>query len=87
MHQFTIPALSCGRCVAAITRAVEAADADAELEFDLGARAVTIRSSLSEAALVALLDQAGYAPAPAAPRASCCSTQAASSARSGCCCG
>ena len=78
MKTYTVPALSCGRCVAAITRAVEAIDPTAELEFDLARREVRIDSALPAASLEAALAEAGYAPAPApvaaTPRAGggCC---------------
>ncbi|MEF9995289.1 MAG: heavy-metal-associated domain-containing protein [Burkholderiaceae bacterium] len=93
MFDFTIPAMSCGRCVAAITQAVRAIDPEAKLDFDLASRAVRIDSSLPATALEAALDKAGYAPQSqtpaAAPASGCCSASADRSAapRRGCCCG
>lgn len=92
MSQFMIPAMSCGRCVAAITQAIQSLDPEAELDFDLASRSVRIDSSLPAAALETALGDAGYTPqgqAPAAPTAGCCSAPAdrAAAPRRGCCCG
>ncbi|MEF9942771.1 MAG: heavy-metal-associated domain-containing protein, partial [Burkholderiaceae bacterium] len=46
MFDFTIPAMSCGRCVAAITQTVQTLDPEAKLDFDLASRTVRIDSSL-----------------------------------------
>jgi copper chaperone len=64
-YQFHLPAMSCDHCVAAITEAVQAADAAASLQFDREARRVQIGSgALSREALVQTLTEAGYPPAP-----------------------
>ncbi len=64
-YQFHLPAMSCGHCVAAITEAVQAADAAATLQFEREARRVQIVSSaLSREALSQALTEAGYPPAP-----------------------
>lgn len=66
MHHFTLPDMSCGHCVAAITEALKAADAQARVEIDREARTAAVDSALSRDALAAALTEAGYPPAPAA---------------------
>ncbi|WIT12670.1 heavy-metal-associated domain-containing protein [Paucibacter sediminis] len=63
MSEFTLPDMSCGHCVASITKAVQALDAQAKLQFDLPSHKVQVESQLSQAALVAALTEAGYPPA------------------------
>ncbi|MCZ8073823.1 MAG: heavy-metal-associated domain-containing protein [Paucibacter sp.] len=64
MPEFTLPDLSCGHCVAAITQAVSAADPLAQLQFDLPQHRLKIEGGqLDEAALAAALREAGYPPA------------------------
>lgn len=96
MITFTIPSLSCGRCVAAITQAIEAIDPTAELDVELSSRSVRIDSDLPVATFAAALESAGYGPTPApastpAPATTgCCSAPADQSTtprRGGCCCG
>lgn len=65
MYQFQIPNMSCGHCVRAVTEAVKAADPQAEVQVDLPAHQVQVRSSAPREAVVAQLSQAGYTPAPA----------------------
>ena len=66
MHQFTLPDMSCGHCVAAITAALQAADAQARVDIDLNAKTAQVDSALPREALAAALAEAGYPPAPAA---------------------
>lgn len=63
MHQFTLPDMSCGHCVAAITQALKAADAQAQVNVDLDTRTARVDSSLPREALAAALAEAGYPPA------------------------
>ncbi len=65
MHHFTLPDMSCGHCVAAITEAVKTADAQAQLQLNRDARTADIDSTLPRESLVAVLTDAGYPPAPA----------------------
>ena len=64
MHSFLLPDMSCGHCVAAITEALKAADAQAGITIDREARTTQIDSALPRALLVAVLTEAGYPPAP-----------------------
>lgn len=64
MHRFTLPDMSCGHCVAAITEALKAADAQARVEIDREARSAEVDSALPREALVTALTAAGYTPEP-----------------------
>ncbi|MBI3347492.1 MAG: heavy-metal-associated domain-containing protein [Burkholderiales bacterium] len=65
MHQFTLPDMSCGHCVAAITEALQAADAQARIDIDRDAKTARVDSALPRETLAAALAEAGYPPAPA----------------------
>lgn len=65
MHSFTLPDMSCGHCVAAITEALKAADAQAHIEIDRESRTAKIDSALPRESLSTALIEAGYTPAPA----------------------
>ncbi|HEY9107870.1 MAG TPA: heavy-metal-associated domain-containing protein [Roseateles sp.] len=62
MHQFILPDMSCGHCVAAITEALKAADAQAHVEIDRETRTAKVDSALPREALAAVLTEAGYPP-------------------------
>ena len=61
--QFRIPAMNCGHCVAAITKAVQSVDATARVDADLAAHTVTVASALPASAFLMALADAGYPPA------------------------
>jgi copper chaperone len=63
MYEFQIPAMSCGHCVRAITEAVQATDAQATVQVDLGQHRVQIETTTPRETVVARLAEAGYAPA------------------------
>ncbi len=63
MHDFLLPDMSCGHCVATITKMAEALDPQAQLDIDLPAHRVAVDSSLPREAWVKALDEAGYTPA------------------------
>ena len=62
MHSFTLPDMSCGHCVAAITEALKAADAQAGVQIDRQARTAEVDSALPRETLVGVLTEAGYPP-------------------------
>ncbi|MBK1637266.1 heavy-metal-associated domain-containing protein [Rhodovulum adriaticum] len=62
--KFNVPDMSCGHCTAAIEKAIKAQDPGAAIDCDLDSRTVSAETSLSEAALSAALEQAGYAVKP-----------------------
>jgi len=63
MLTFSIPNMSCGHCVRAITEAVQAADPAAKVQADVPAHQVQVDTALSHEAVTALLADAGYQPA------------------------
>lgn len=67
MVTFEVPEMSCNHCVKAITEAVKAVDAGAQLNFDLAARRVSVESAgASTQALKAAIAEAGYEATQAA---------------------
>lgn len=64
MYQFNLPDMSCGHCVAAITQALQQADAQARVQVDLAAKTAEVESQLPRGTLAAALAEAGYPPAP-----------------------
>jgi copper chaperone len=65
MQILKVSGMSCGHCVRAITRAVQAGDPAAEVQVDLGAGAVRVASRLSLEQLLAAVREEGYAAEPA----------------------
>lgn len=63
--KLSVPDMSCGHCVASITRAVQALDAGARIEADLPVRQITIDTAAAPDAVVAALREAGYDSTPA----------------------
>lgn len=64
MHHFTLPDMSCGHCVAAITEALQAVDAQARIAIDRERKTADVDSTLARDVLAAALAEAGYPPAP-----------------------
>lgn len=58
--KFHVPEMSCGHCVAAIEKAVKAADPSATIRTDLAAQTTEIDSTVTSAALLEVLVEAGY---------------------------
>ena len=58
--EFTIPAMSCGHCVSAITQAIKSLDPAAQVHVDLAAQKVVVQSSQDRTAVAAALAEAGY---------------------------
>ncbi|MCI5040602.1 MAG: heavy-metal-associated domain-containing protein [Donghicola eburneus] len=58
--KFHVPEMSCGHCVAAIEKAVKAADPSATIRADLAAHATEIDTTVSTPALLQVLAEAGY---------------------------
>lgn len=63
MHEFKLPDMSCGHCLAAVTAAVKEADGQADVKVELAQRTVKVESGLSREALADVLSEAGYPPA------------------------
>ena len=67
MIEFTVPEMSCGHCVGAITRALKAADPAAQVDVTLADKKVRVQSTADRQALAAALTEAGYEPAAVSP--------------------
>lgn len=64
MTTFQVLDMTCGHCVATITKAVKALDAGAAVEIDLAAHTVRVDSACSAAEVEAAIRGAGYTPGP-----------------------
>jgi copper chaperone len=65
MITFEVNDMTCGHCVATITKAVQAVDAGAGVQADLAAHRVSITPAAADAAqLRAAISEAGYTPVP-----------------------
>lgn len=60
MTNFNIPEMTCGRCARSITTAIQAIDAEAQVEIDIPGRRVSVESNGNENALVEAIREAGY---------------------------
>lgn len=63
MIEFQVNDMTCGHCVNAITQAIAAVDASAQVEIDLPAHRVRISGNDNVAAIQAAIVEAGYTPA------------------------
>lgn len=67
MLTFDVQDMSCGHCVASITKAVQAADPQARVEVDLARRRVQVQPGGSDlAAIRQAIAAAGFTPEPVA---------------------
>ena len=86
MTTFEVKDMTCGHCVSAITKAVDAVAPGADIQTDLAAHRVTVGASVVDAAKLRLaIMEAGYTPM-AIEVAPSIVVQDASAPRSGCCC-
>jgi len=60
MYQLQVENMSCGHCVGAVTKAVQAVDAAARVEVDLASKTVKIDSASPLAPLKSAIADAGY---------------------------
>lgn len=63
MLELTLPTMTCGHCVATVTKAIQSADPQAQIEIDLASHRVRVQTTQSREAVVAAVQLAGYAPA------------------------
>lgn len=63
MHEFKLPAMSCGHCVQAVTEAAKEVDPQARVEVDLARKEARVDSAQPREKFAAALDEAGYTPA------------------------
>ncbi|PMS33291.1 copper chaperone [Trinickia symbiotica] len=69
MIEFQVEGMSCQHCVAAVTKAVRALDANARVQIELENGLVRIESKEAADRLGAAIGEAGYTVKGAAPRA------------------
>lgn len=62
MTEFEVGNMTCGHCVAAITKAVQAADPGAKLDIDLTTKRVRIEGTADAERYAAAIREAGYQP-------------------------
>ncbi|MNT92232.1 Copper chaperone CopZ [compost metagenome] len=60
MQVYKVQGMSCGHCVRAITRAVQARDQAAEVQVDLAAGEVRVASRLAEEQVLEAIRDEGY---------------------------
>lgn len=60
MQIFSVQGMSCGHCVGAVTKAVQAADPAASVEVNLKDKEVRVQSRLPDEQVSALISDAGY---------------------------
>lgn len=63
MIELTLPTMTCGHCVRAVTQAVQAVDAQAQVQVDLDAHRVRIESDQPVDRFRQALAEEGYEPA------------------------
>ena len=62
---FTVPAMTCGHCVAAVDSEVRGVPGVVDVTVDLETKAVVVSgTSLDEAAIRAAIDEAGFEASP-----------------------
>ena len=61
MQVFNVEGMSCGHCVKAITRALQAKDPAASVRVDLAAKEVGVESALTTDQVIAAITEEGYA--------------------------
>ncbi|NIE78588.1 heavy-metal-associated domain-containing protein [Pantoea sp. Ap-967] len=60
MQVFNVQGMTCGHCVKAVTRAVQAQDAQAQVEVDLAGQQVRVHSGLPAEQVLAAIREEGY---------------------------
>ena len=62
MIELTVNDMTCGGCVASITRVVKSLDANATVDADVASKRVKITSAVSADNVIAAISDAGYHP-------------------------
>ena len=62
MFELTLPTMTCGHCVGAVTKAIKAVDPQAEVEADLASHRVRVQTTQTRDTIVAAVGEAGYTP-------------------------
>ncbi|MBL8379155.1 MAG: heavy-metal-associated domain-containing protein [Burkholderiales bacterium] len=64
MPTYQVNDMTCGHCVATITKAVKALDAAAQVDTDLASHQVSVQSNAAPARVEAAIRDAGFTPQP-----------------------
>ena len=62
MIELTVNDMTCGGCVASITRVVKGLDANATIDADVASKRVMIESVINGESVIAAIADAGYHP-------------------------
>jgi copper chaperone len=65
MYTFTVEAMTCGGCAAAITRAIQRVDASAKVNATPENHRVEVETRLGQEELLAVFEDAGFPAQPA----------------------
>ncbi|MBN8968375.1 MAG: heavy-metal-associated domain-containing protein [Rhizobiales bacterium] len=57
---FKIESMTCGGCARSVTKAIQSIDSNARVETDPDARAVKVETSATQAAILQVLEDAGF---------------------------
>ena len=60
MFTLKVSGMTCGGCINAVTRAVQAQDPQAQVQADLATQLVTLETTLSPALAAGLITEAGF---------------------------
>lgn len=60
MYELQVEKMSCGHCVASVTKAVKALDSGAQVDVDLAGKQVKVQSGAPLEAVKAAIADAGY---------------------------
>ena len=60
MLSLKVSGMTCGGCINAITRAIQAEDPQAKVQADLGTKTVSLETTLSQAQASQLITDAGF---------------------------
>ena len=63
MLELTVPTMTCGHCIGVVTKAIQLADPQAQVEIDLASHRVSVQTSRPRETIVSALAEAGYVPA------------------------
>jgi copper chaperone len=59
-HELSVKGMSCQHCVKAVTQAIQAQDAQAEVQIDLATSKVVVNTSLNREATAKAISDEGY---------------------------
>ena len=58
--QFTVSGMTCGGCIKAVTRAIQASDPRAVVLVDLATQRIDLKTNLTQEQAKDLIEEAGY---------------------------